>query len=77
MSALVGVDTNVLAHLIRVVRGAYDPTNDAEACLRAERVAASRIHRALPCLAVPPTVIAELERTAKPEEWAALVGWRS
>ncbi len=54
----------------------YDPATDADAVLRPERVAAARILRTSPKLAVPPTVSEEIERTADPTERAALVGWR-
>ncbi len=76
MGSAVGVDTNVLAHFIQIVRGQYDPFRDADGGLRAERRAASWVLRAVPCLAVPPSVLAEIERTADPTERPAPVRWR-
>ncbi len=77
MRSAVGVDTNGLAHLIQVVQGQYDPWRDADTGpLRSERMAASRILRAVPCLAVPPSVLAETERTADPTERLTPMDWR-
>ncbi len=77
MSSVVGIDTNVLAHLIQVVQGQYDPWRDADTGpVRSERMVPSRILRAVPRLAVPPTVLAEIERTADPAERPTPVSWR-
>lgn len=77
MRTAVGVDTNVLAYLVQAARGTDDPAADSDPTLKSERVAAYRVFRHSPGIAVTPTVAEEVEQTANPAERADLAGWKT